>query len=187
MNNIYYCYIESRRNNIDLFKHDGFEEMSQPEARDFVENELNEARCVLKQYATRGRDLKSGIGFNLGQRKITKAREMMRLYCDHFRTSYFHKPNPNYGVWVDYEYQPSLTPEEVGKLLEHHQVHSIDPTFWAEQEASGVTDSELMLEIRKSLHAHQRLVKQGLVEAGTLFNSTDLSIYSELMKMKEVV
>ncbi len=187
MNNIYYCYIESRRNKIDLFKHDGFDEMSQPEARDFVENELNEARRELFQYATRGRDLKSGIGFNLGQRKITKAREMMRLYCDHFRTSYFHKPNPDYGVWVDCEYQPSLTPEEVGKLLEHHQVQPVNPSFWTEKEAAGVSDLELMLEIRKSLYAHQRLVKQGLVEAQTLHATTDLSIYSELLKMKEVL
>lgn len=59
---------------------------------------------------------------------------------------------------------------------------SIDPTFWVELEASGVTKSDLATDILQALYRHQRLVNMGFLEAATLFKSTDLSIYSELMK-----
>ena len=183
MNNIYYCYFESDKTTTTTpYKTDLFSGKTQQEARDWVEKELNEARRELFSYVCAGRNLKSGIGFHLGQRKISKATQLIRLYCDHFRTSYFHKPNPERGVWVDYEYQPLLTPEEVDGLLTHHPIQPINPSFWTEKEAARVSDLELMLEIRKSLYAHKSLVELGFLEARSLHAATDLSIYAELMK-----
>ena len=179
MNNIYYCYVESDT----LSATDIFNGMTQAEARLLVEEELNGVRRDLVQLAANStQPSKSWVGFRIGQSNMTKACEMMRLYCDHFHTSYFHKPNPDYGVWVDYEHQPLITSEEVDGLLARHQVQPVNPSFWTEKEAAGVSDLELMLEIRKSLYAHMSLVKLGFLETRSLHIATDLSIYSELMK-----
>lgn len=68
MKNIYYCYFESDKTTTTTpYKTDLFDGKTQAEARVLVEVELNKARRDLFQHATQGRNLKSGIGFHLGQ------------------------------------------------------------------------------------------------------------------------